>query len=134
MCRLDDRYYLCAYTVSANTGWVRILEVSDFMTVSVRGTGFEFGPGQGKWPALAEINDETSMVAWDGVGDSGVAAVLSVDTPTGTITSGGRFDYDIKALAPALTHVQSRIYLGVYQSSGGTGWAALFDTVGPVTP
>ncbi len=134
LCRLDDTYYLCAYTVSANTGWVRILEVSDFMTVSTRGSAFEFGPGQGKWPALAEIDDENSIIAWDGVGDAGVAAVLSVDTPTGTITSGSRFDYDIKALAPALAHVQSGIYLGVYQSSGATGWAALFDTVGPVTP
>jgi hypothetical protein len=135
LCRLDDGYYLCAYTSSANTGWVRILEVNDSMTVvSTRGSAFEFGPGQGKWPALAEIDDESSIVAWDGVGDNGVAAVLSVDTPTGTITTGGRFDYDIKALAPALAHVQNRIYLGVYQSSGGTGWAVLFDTVGQIRP
>ncbi|RKY10124.1 MAG: hypothetical protein DRP66_00460 [Planctomycetota bacterium] len=136
LCRLDDRYYLCAYTSSANTGWVRMLEVNDSMTVvSTRGSGFEFGPGQGKRPALAEIDDESSIVAWDGIGDAGVAAVLSVDTSTGTITiNGGRFDYHEKGMAPALTNVQSRIYLGVYESSGDTGWAVLFDTAGQVRP
>ncbi len=136
LCRLDDTYYLCAYTISANTGWVRILEVNPSMTVvSTVGSAFEFGPGQGKWPVLAEINDESSIIAWDGVGDTGVAAVLSVDIPTGTVTiNGSRFDYDIKGLAPALAHVKSRVYLGVYQSIGDTGWAALFDTVGPITP
>ncbi len=103
--------------------------------VSAIGSAFEFGPGQGKWPALAEIDDESSIIAWDGVGDTGVAAVLSVDIPTGTVAlKGSRFEYHIKGLAPALAHVQSRVYLGVYQSSGGTGWAALFDTVGPIRP
>ena len=137
LCRLDDTYYLCAYTISANTGHVRILQVNDSITtVSTKGLAYEFGPGQGKWPALAEIDDGRSIIAWDGIGSEGTASVLSVNTSTGTIVvkRDERFSYHRMGLAPTLAHVQDEVYLGAYEANGNTGWATLFDTDVQIKP
>ncbi len=133
--RMDGNNFLCAYTIGANTGFSRVLSVAPVTRqITAKGTAFEFGPGQGKAPAIIRMNSSEALCAWDGVGDEGTIAILEVETLTGQISKRVPYVFDRRGMNSVLGIVTSDIYLGVYQGLDSDGWAVLFNINGGIRP
>jgi len=136
LAQLDIANYLCAFTAIAGVGRARLLTVdTSSWTVAAKGLPFEFGPGQGKYPDAIGIDEQSCLCAWDGVGDEGTAAVLTVNTATGAITKAhGTFVFDAKGMSPDLGYVRDAFYIGIYESKDSDGWSILFNVAFAIRP
>ncbi|MHC4365957.1 MAG: hypothetical protein ACYSTJ_10850, partial [Planctomycetota bacterium] len=124
--QIDDDNYLCAYEGGGSDGWAVILTVNPVTWTVSEGTAFEYDGSKGKTPALAQIDSTHYLCAYTGNRDDGWAAVLKVDTGTGTITKESSFEFDNQdGGTPALSKIDDTHYLCAYKGRRSDGWATV---------
>ena len=86
LAQMDSSNYLCAYTgvtgAVIDTGWSVVLTVDTGTWAITKGTPFEYDSVLGNTPALAQIDPNDYLCAYDGPGNDGWSVVLNY-------TSGG---------------------------------------------
>lgn len=127
LAQVDDTHYLCAYTGWDNSGRAVIFTVNPITWTVSKGTVFEFDASDGKTPALAQIDDDHYLCAYEGPGKNGWAVVLTVNLITWTVSNGTTFEYDTsKGMTPALEKIDDYDhYLCAYRGDRDDGWATV---------
>ncbi|MCK4998945.1 MAG: type II secretion system protein [Anaerohalosphaera sp.] len=126
--QIDQSHYLCAYTGDKNDGWAVILTVNVGSGSISKGTAYEFDKKNGETPALARIDDEHYLCAYEGNKDDGWAVVLSVNVGSGTISKGTAFEFDKKkGKDPILSPIDNEHYLCAYEGDKDDGWAVVLS-------
>ena len=139
LCQIDSTHYLCVYrrnVASVNKGMSVVLEVdTDTWEVSkASSSAFEYESEGGKWPALAQIDQEHYLCAFQFKDDSGHAKILTVDTGNWTISQNAYGEFDTSAgKTPALIQIDQQHYLCAYTGVDDDGWARIL-TVYQVNP
>ncbi len=129
LAKVDDTHYLCAYTDKFQDGKAVALAVNTGNWTISKGTAYEFDTANGQEPALAKIDDEHYLCAYEGDGDDGWAVVLTVNTGNWSITkeTPREFDTKKKGREPALFQIDSDHYLCAYRGDGDDGWAVVLS-------
>jgi hypothetical protein len=125
--QINSTHYLCAYEGDGSDGWANILKV-DAGNWNISGeTPFEFDNKKGNAPALAQIDDNHFLCAYQGDGDDGWAVVLTISKPDlDAISMETPFEFDAKdGRTPALCRIDSTHYLCAYEGDGSDGWATV---------
>jgi len=126
--QIDSTHYLCAYEGPGDDGWAVVLTVNTGNWTISKGTAFEYDNSKGKVPALAQIDDDHFLCAYQGDGDDGWAVVLTVDTDNWTISKGTALDYDTsQGTTPALAEIDNDNCLCAYTGRGDDGWAVVLS-------
>ena len=128
--RIDAQHFLCTYQGAGNDGWAVVLTVSPVTFTVTSNTPVEFEPKLGVSSALARIDQNHFLCAYEGDGSDGFAQVMTIDTTTWDIILGMPFEFDTSmGRTPALEKINDRYYLCAYQGSSG-GYATVL-TVNP---
>lgn len=126
LAQIDDTHYLCAYTGWDGGGRAVIFTVNQITWTVSQGMVFEFDTSDGKTPALAQIDDDHYLCAYEGPGSAGWAVVLTVNPITWTVSNGAAFEYDTsKGMNPALEKIDDDHYLCAYRGDFDDGWATV---------
>ncbi len=126
LAQVDDTHYLCAYTGWDGSGRAVIFTVNPITWTVSKGTVFEFDASDGKTPALAKIDDDNYLCAYEGPDSDGWAVVLTVNPITWTVSKGAAFEYDTsKGKTPALEKIDYDHYLCAYRGDRDDGWATV---------
>ena len=126
LAQVDDTHYLCAYNGWDGGGWAVIFTVNPITWTVSKGAVFEFDASDGKTPALAQIDDDHYLCAYEGPDSDGWAVVLTVNPITWTISKGTAFEYDTsKGMTPALEKIDDDHYLCAYEGDKDDGWATV---------
>lgn len=140
LAQIDNTHYLFAYGGSGEDGWAVVATVNTTGWTVSRETTFEYDTDKGDQPALAKIDDEHYLCAYNGHGDDGFAVILKVSAGDWTITRGAPLEFDTTtSKSPALAPVDPTHFLCVYRGAGNRGYAVVFevdttsDTVSVVT-
>ncbi len=135
LCQIDQTHYLCAYegpSTPAGAGWAVVLTVNPVDWTTAKETAFQFA-SIGMSPALAQIDQNHYLCAYEGDRSDGYAVVLTVDTGNWTISNGTSFEFDTKnTLDPALAKIDNTHYLCVYEGFQEKATAVILN-VDPVT-
>ena len=126
--KIDDTHYLCAYEGQGSDGWATVLIVEQASWTITRGAAFEYEGQQGTTPALAQIEPERYVCAYQSSAGDGWAVVLVVNLIAWTIGKQTPAEFDIVyGLSPDLAKIDERHYLCVYRGSGYDGWAVVLE-------
>ena len=79
LAQIDDTHYFCAYQGDGDDGWATILTVDTDAWTITEETPLEFDTNQGKFPALAQIDDSHYLCAYQGKDDDGWAVVITTN-------------------------------------------------------
>ena len=133
--KLDSTHYLCAYQGDGDDGWAVVLTVNTGNWTISKGTAFEYDNSKGEVPALAQIDDDHFLCAYQGDGDDGWAVVLTANTANWTISKETPFEFDTqKGKFPALSKIDDTHYLCAYQGDKDDGWVCILNLSPPVLP
>lgn len=128
LAQIDDTHYLCAYGGPGSDGWAVVLTVDTGNWSISKGTAYEYDTSDGVNPALAQIDPNNYLCAYEGPGSGGWAAVLAVDSNNWTISRGVDLEFDTSAgLTPALAEIDPNNYLCVYEGTGSDGWSVVLS-------
>ena len=126
LAQIDDSHYLCAYTGWDNSGQAVVLTVNPITWTISKGTVFKFDTSKGKSPALAQIDNDNYLCAYEGPDSDGWAVVLTVNPITWTVSKETPFEFDSsKGEIPALAQIDDTHYLCAYTGLGNNGWATV---------
>ncbi|UCC22127.1 MAG: prepilin-type N-terminal cleavage/methylation domain-containing protein, partial [Planctomycetota bacterium] len=131
LCQIDESNYLCVYKGAGLKGWAVILTVDKDNWTIGKGTPFRFYSGSNfENPALARIDGTNYLCVHTGEQVDGFAVILTVNTFTGTITSGTSFEFDEdNGEMAALSRINSTDFLCAYtgetEASYEYGWAVI---------
>jgi hypothetical protein len=127
LAQLANNYYLCAYQGEGDKGWSVVLMVNTGNWTITKGTPFEFDIQKGISPALSQIDSTHYLCAYQGDGDDGWAAVLTVNLNTKTISKEASLEFDpSNGQAPALVKMNDDDnFLCAYQGPGNDGWGVV---------
>jgi len=126
--KIDDAHYLCAYEGRGSDRWATVLIVQPGTWTISQGTAFEFDSRQGATPALAQIEPDRYVCAYQGSGGDGWAVVLVVNLIAWTISKQTPAEFDIVyAATPDLAKIDERHYLCTYRGVGYDGWAVVLE-------
>jgi len=127
--KIDTAHYLCAYEGPNDDGWAVVLTVDTGDWTISKETAYEFDNSKGNWPALARIDSNHYLCAYEGPNDDGWAVVLIIDPANWTISSGTAFEYEAsEGKRPALAQIDLDNYLCAYEGPGDgctSGWAVV---------
>jgi type II secretory pathway pseudopilin PulG len=117
---IDETHFLCAYAGVGLDGWVSVFTIDlDAETVTLEDS-FEFDTQQGNSPALAKIDNEHFICAYNGQGSDGWAVVFTVDNSTWMISKETPFKFDNQnGQAPELIKIDNSHYLCTYRGFQG---------------
>ncbi len=133
--KIDDAHYVCAYEGSGSDGWATVLIVQPGTWTISQGTAFEFDGQQGTTPALAQIEPDRYVCAYQGSGGDGWAVVLVVNFIAWTISKQTPAEFDIVyAATPDLAKIDERRYLCAYRGIWYDGWAVVLEEGMKVRP
>jgi len=126
LAQIDDTHYLCAYTGWDGSGQAVVLTVTPITWTISKGTVFKFDTSKGKTPALARIDDDNYLCAYEGPDSDGWTVVLTVNPITWTLSKRTAFEYDTsKGKTPALEKIDDNHYLCAYEGNHDDGWATV---------
>ncbi|UCG60179.1 MAG: type II secretion system protein [Phycisphaerales bacterium] len=127
LAQIDPTHYLCAYRGEGDDGWAAVLTVNPGTWTVSREQSFEFDERKCQYPALSRIDGEHYLCAYQGEGDDGFAAILTVDPGGGwAIDKGALVEFDTdKGLEPALCQIDSAHYLCAYGGKDDDGFATV---------
>lgn len=126
LAQIDNTHYLCAYRSWDWSGRAVVLMVNPGTWAISSGTTLEYDTSIAKTPALAKIDDDHYLCAYEGWSSDGYAVILAVDPITWTVSKGTRFEFDDeKGKIPALAKIDSTHYLCAYRGEDDDGWATV---------
>jgi len=126
LAQVDDTHYLCAYTGWDGSGRAVIFTVNPINWTVSKGTTFNYAPFRGESPALAQIDDDNYLCAYEGWSSDGWAVVLTVNPITWTVSKATAFEYDNRdGETPALAQIDDTHYLCAYEGRSNDGWATV---------
>lgn len=140
LAQIDNTHYLFVYAGPGEDGWAVVATVNTTGWTVARESTFEYDTDKGDQPALAKIDDEHYLCAYNGAGNDGFAVILKVNAGDWTVTRGTPLEYDtVNGQSPAIAQVDPTHFLCVYEGPLNTGQAVVFevdttsDTVNVVT-
>jgi hypothetical protein len=80
---MDPNDYLCAYTGESFDGWAVVLTIDPNTWTITNGANLEFDTVEGQWPALAQIDPNNHLCAYEDKQLDGQAVVLTYNPATG---------------------------------------------------
>jgi regulation of enolase protein 1 (concanavalin A-like superfamily) len=137
LAQIDSTHYLCTYRggTGGSKGISIVLEVdTDTWEVSQASSSpFEYESEVGEWPALAKINQEHYLCAYQGRDDDGWAKILKVYLPHWTISQNASLEFDpSEGKTPALVQIDQTHYLCAYSGAYNDGWAVVLSVAWPL--
>jgi len=123
--RIDSSNYLCAYTGDHDAGLAVVLTVGMGAWAITKGTSFEYDSGDGKTPALVQVDFGHYLCAYDGgkgKASDAWTTVLTVDASE-NVTREASLQYDSgDCKIPALAQGDDDNYICAYSGDRDVGW------------
>ncbi|MBN1803906.1 MAG: type II secretion system protein [Sedimentisphaerales bacterium] len=127
LCQIDSTHFLCAYRrVDKGMSSVLNVDTAAWQVSQASTSPFEYESEGGKWPALAKIDQQHYLCAYQFKDDSGHVQILTVDTGNWTISQSDSDEFDTSTgKTPALIRIDQQHYLCAYTGADDDGFAGV---------